>query len=152
MWLCLLQVSRVRRGVGGVLRQYVFRWRWLRGVHFPCCLKYVCTHGWYASDLSLSLSLSLSPSLPLQVFLRDWFAERSVTNLRALRGKGGSTAKQHAVKANEQFIRAERVDMRERLLIAARAGHLRWSNARVGAFVLCPAQSGHVDLLSSEDE
>lgn len=84
-----------------------------------------------------------------QAFLRGWFAERGVSDMHSL---AHGVRRRSATEGNEKFIRAERTDMRERLLVAARAGHLRWTDARVGQFVLSPVAPGSVDLMSTDGE
>lgn len=79
--------------------------------------------------------------------------ERGVVDLNKVRGAG--TAKSAAQKGNEAFIKEERVQMRARLLAAARAKKLPFTDALLDAFVaegMEAATEGDLTALDEEED
>ena len=57
-----------------------------------------------------------------------WLTQRGVSDLNTVRGSG--SARRGAIQRNETFITEERVQLRQRLLIAAHAGKIPFCAAQ----------------------
>ena len=83
-------------------------------------------------------------------FLRDWLSDRDLYDL-SIRG-GSAQEREQRMLGNEDFIAERRQQLRNELYALAESDQLRWSEARVGQFVIAPRMKGNVQLLSSSDD
>ena len=80
-------------------------------------------------------------------FLRDWLSDRDLYDLSIRRGS--AQEREQRMLGNEDFIAERRQQLRNELYALAESDQLRWSEARVGQFVIAPRMKGNVQLSSS---